>query len=112
MLPSPSVRSLLVSVAPLALVASAFAQTVAECVEFGPGSELVYKGNARQQDDKGSWNLPFEVQVVVLGGSENELALFHSLEQARGSMNLKRCPDPRGFERANYVQVLQSWRFE
>lgn len=84
MLPSPSVRSLLLSLAPLALVASAFAQTVAECVEFGPGSELVYKGNARQQDDKGSWNLPFEVQVVVLGGSENELALFHSLEQARG----------------------------
>jgi dihydroorotate dehydrogenase (fumarate) len=37
---------------------------------------------------------------------------YDSLEQARGSMNLKRCPDPRGFERANYVQVLQSWRFE
>lgn len=37
---------------------------------------------------------------------------YDSLEQAKGSMNLKRCPDPRGFERVNYVQVLQSWRFE
>jgi dihydroorotate dehydrogenase (fumarate) len=37
---------------------------------------------------------------------------YDSLEQMRGSMNLKRCPDPRGYERANYVQLLQSWRFE
>lgn len=37
---------------------------------------------------------------------------YDSLDQAKGSMNLKRCPDPRGFERANYVQVLQSWRLE
>lgn len=37
---------------------------------------------------------------------------YDSLEQMRGSMNLKRCPDPRGYERANYVHILQSWRFE
>jgi dihydroorotate dehydrogenase (fumarate) len=37
---------------------------------------------------------------------------YDSLEQMRGSMNLQRCPDPRGFERANYVNILQSWRFE
>jgi len=28
----------------------------------------------------------------------------------RGSMNLKRCPDPTAFERANYIKILQSWR--
>jgi len=27
-------------------------------------------------------------------------------------MNLKRCPDPRAYERANYVTILQSWRFD
>jgi dihydroorotate dehydrogenase (fumarate) len=37
---------------------------------------------------------------------------YDSLEQAKGSMNHKRCPDPRGFERVQYVQVLQSFRFE
>lgn len=84
MLSSPIVRSLVVSLAPLALVAGAFAQTVAELVEFSPGSEFVYKGKARQQDDKGSWNLPFELRAVVLGGSDNEVALFHGLESASG----------------------------
>jgi hypothetical protein len=28
----------------------------------------------------------------------------------QGSMNLQRCPDPKAFERANYVDVLHSWR--
>ena len=37
---------------------------------------------------------------------------YDSLEQMRGSMNLKRCPDSRSYERANYVPLLQSWRFE
>ncbi|MCC7011224.1 MAG: dihydroorotate dehydrogenase-like protein [Planctomycetes bacterium] len=37
---------------------------------------------------------------------------YDSVEQMCGSMNLERCPDPRAFERANYVHVLQSWRFE
>jgi dihydroorotate dehydrogenase (fumarate) len=34
---------------------------------------------------------------------------YESLEQMRGSMNLARCPDPAAYERANYVQILQSW---
>jgi dihydroorotate dehydrogenase (fumarate) len=34
---------------------------------------------------------------------------YESLEQMRGSMNLSRCPDPAAYERANYVQILQSW---
>jgi hypothetical protein len=29
--------------------------------------------------------------------------------RARGSMNLARCPDPKAYERANYIHVLQSW---
>jgi len=37
---------------------------------------------------------------------------YDSIEQMRGSMNLKRCPDPRAYERANYVTILQSWRFD
>jgi dihydroorotate dehydrogenase (fumarate) len=35
---------------------------------------------------------------------------YESLAQARGSMNLARCPDPSAFERGNYMRVLQSWR--
>ena len=35
---------------------------------------------------------------------------YESLEQMRGSMNLSRCPDPAAYERANYVQILQSWQ--
>jgi dihydroorotate dehydrogenase (fumarate) len=35
---------------------------------------------------------------------------YQSLDQLRGSMNLKRCPDPRAFERASYLRVLQGWR--
>lgn len=34
---------------------------------------------------------------------------YESLSQLRGSMNLQRCPDPRSYERANYMRVLQSW---
>jgi len=37
---------------------------------------------------------------------ENE---YESLQQAQGSMNLARCPDPKAYERANYIHVLQSW---
>ncbi len=35
---------------------------------------------------------------------------YESLDQLRGSMSVGRCPDPAGFERAQYLQVLQSWR--
>jgi dihydroorotate dehydrogenase (fumarate) len=34
---------------------------------------------------------------------------YDSLGGMIGSMNLARCPDPGAYERANYVQVLQSW---
>lgn len=35
---------------------------------------------------------------------------YESLEQARGSMSLLRCPDPTSFERAQYLKVLRGWR--
>ena len=33
---------------------------------------------------------------------------YESLAQAHGSMSLDRCPNPAGFERANYIQILQA----
>ena len=35
---------------------------------------------------------------------------YKSLKQAQGSMNLAGCPDPKAYERANYMLVLQGWR--
>ncbi len=35
---------------------------------------------------------------------------YESLSQARASMSLERCPDPRAFERANYIRTVGSWR--
>lgn len=34
---------------------------------------------------------------------------YRSLEEMQGSMNLLRCPDPRAYERVNYMELLQSW---
>ena len=34
---------------------------------------------------------------------------YDSLRQMCGSMNLSRCPNPREYERTNYVQILQAW---
>ena len=34
---------------------------------------------------------------------------YESLNQMLGSMSLDRCPDPAGFERANYMHILKSW---
>ena len=34
---------------------------------------------------------------------------YESLAQMCGSMNLARCPNPREYERTNYVQILQTW---
>ncbi len=36
---------------------------------------------------------------------------YESLEQMQGSMDLLACPDPKAYERANYMHILQSWRF-
>ena len=35
---------------------------------------------------------------------------YDSLRQMQGSMNLASCPDPRVYERANYMLMLQGWR--
>ncbi len=35
---------------------------------------------------------------------------YNSVDEFRGAMNLKRCPDPAAHERANYIRILQSWR--
>jgi dihydroorotate dehydrogenase (fumarate) len=35
---------------------------------------------------------------------------YESVNEFRGAMNLKRCPDAAAFERANYQRILQSWR--
>jgi dihydroorotate dehydrogenase (fumarate) len=52
------------------------------------------------------------VMTVLLDGLEawmREME-YQSLEQVRGAMNLRRCPDPAAHERANYLRILQSWR--
>jgi dihydroorotate dehydrogenase (fumarate) len=35
---------------------------------------------------------------------------YESVSQLRGAMNLRNSPDPTGFERANYLRILQGWR--
>ncbi len=35
---------------------------------------------------------------------------YESIDQLRGAMNHRRCPDPSAFERANYIRILQSWK--
>jgi len=35
---------------------------------------------------------------------------YSSLDQLRGSMNLRTCPNPEAFERGNYLRILQGWR--
>jgi dihydroorotate dehydrogenase (fumarate) len=37
---------------------------------------------------------------------------YESLRQMQGSMSLSRCADPKAYERANYVKILQSWLVE
>lgn len=35
---------------------------------------------------------------------------YKSVDELRGALNLRRCPDPAAHERANYIRILQSWR--
>jgi dihydroorotate dehydrogenase (fumarate) len=35
---------------------------------------------------------------------------YESVAQMRGSLSHRNCPDPAGFERANYLRVLQLWK--
>ena len=37
---------------------------------------------------------------------------YHSLQQARGSMSQRNVAEPAAFERANYMKVLQSWKYD
>jgi dihydroorotate dehydrogenase (fumarate) len=37
---------------------------------------------------------------------------YESLRQMQGSMSLSRCADPKAYERANYVKILQGWIME
>jgi dihydroorotate dehydrogenase (fumarate) len=37
---------------------------------------------------------------------------YGSLREIQGIMNLKRCGDPAGYERANYTRILQSWKVD
>jgi dihydroorotate dehydrogenase (fumarate) len=34
---------------------------------------------------------------------------YSSLREMQGSMNLRRCDNPKAYERANYIRILQSW---
>lgn len=51
-----------------------------------------------------------------LGSMRREMAAwlekhdYESLQQMQGSMNLMKCPDSEGYERANYVKILSAWR--
>ena len=49
------------------------------------------------------------VQEVARWLEEHE---YHSLAQARGSMSQQNVAEPAAFERANYMKVLQSWKFD
>lgn len=35
---------------------------------------------------------------------------YTSVDELRGCMSYRKCPDPGGYERANYLRVLQTWR--
>ena len=53
-----------------------------------------------------------EFLTVLLGGLRRwmEAHGYEGVEEFRGALNLRRCPDPTAFERANYQRILQSWR--
>ena len=35
---------------------------------------------------------------------------YTSVQELRGCMSYRKCPDPGGYERANYLRVLQTWQ--
>lgn len=35
---------------------------------------------------------------------------YQNVDQLRGVMSHRRCPDPAAFERANYIRMLQTWK--
>jgi dihydroorotate dehydrogenase (fumarate) len=56
---------------------------------------------------KGPAHIEFLLDQLTRWLDEHE---YVSLEQMRGSMSLRHCPDPSAFERANYLRVLQLWK--
>jgi hypothetical protein len=52
----------------------------------------------------------FYVSINLGGFGWLEEHEYDSLRQMQGSMNLESCPDPRAYERANYMLMLQGWR--
>jgi len=53
---------------------------------------------------------PFHLQTLLVGmKSWLEQHDYESVRQMRGSMNHRNCPDPRGFERLNYMKALTSF---
>jgi dihydroorotate dehydrogenase (fumarate) len=52
------------------------------------------------------------ILATLLAGVKNWISDhgYESIDQLRGAMDLRRCPDPAAFERANYIRILQSWR--
>lgn len=55
----------------------------------------------------GPYYLKFILDDLTRWLEEHEI---DSLDEIRGNMSLERCPDPKQFERTNYMRVLQSWR--
>jgi dihydroorotate dehydrogenase (fumarate) len=54
---------------------------------------------------------PEHLKVVISEFTEwMETHDYESVNQLRGSMNLKHSPDPTGFERSNYLRILHGWR--
>lgn len=45
-----------------------------------------------------------QIEAVLTGGE------YESLAQVKGSMSMTRCPDPKAYERLNYMHILQNWR--
>jgi dihydroorotate dehydrogenase (fumarate) len=52
------------------------------------------------------------VIATILAGMQTWMSEFgyNRVDEFRGALNLKRCPDPAAFERANYIRILHSWR--
>jgi dihydroorotate dehydrogenase (fumarate) len=52
------------------------------------------------------------VLTMLLEGLRHWMAEheYDDINELRGALNLKRCPDPAAHERANYIRILQSWR--
>jgi dihydroorotate dehydrogenase (fumarate) len=49
---------------------------------------------------------------VMLNGMRTWLSEhgYSGVREIQGVMNLRHCPDPSSFERANYIRILQAWR--